>query len=142
MRLLVAVTFGTSLIFSIIITNRVYSLGFRPSFLVSSASLLKRISLISPLLMMGTSASRSGEYPIYGDESIMSKKEHGTCTHSVQEKLRWNCDFTTADRICCFNRHYAEYSGYWESTTFLKEVRLTSHLHLYSLFNAYMQFIA
>ena len=39
-----------------------------------------------------------------GDESIMSKKEHGTSHTPVQEKLRWNCDRDTADRICNFNR--------------------------------------
>ena len=33
---------------------------------------------------------------------------HDTNTHPTQ--------------ICCFNRHYAEYSGYWETTAFLKEV--------------------
>jgi len=27
----------------------------------------------------------------------------------------------TADRICCFNRHYAEHSGYWTTTRFLKD---------------------
>ena len=34
--------------------------------------------------------------------------------------MRWNCDVQTADRICNFNRHYAEYAGYWETTSFLK----------------------
>ena len=28
----------------------------------------------------------------------------------------------TADRICNFNRHYAEFAGYWTTTNFLKEV--------------------
>jgi len=27
-----------------------------------------------------------------------------------------------ADRICSFNRHYAEYAGYWKNTNYLKEV--------------------
>ena len=26
-----------------------------------------------------------------------------------------------ADRICNYNRHYAEYSTYWETTSFLQE---------------------
>ena len=39
-----------------------------------------------------------------------------------QKDLRWNCDPETADRICNYNRHYAEYSTYWErATTFLQE---------------------
>ena len=51
----------------------------------------------------------------------MSKKEHGTSHVPVQTNLRWNCDRSTADRICNFNRHYAEHSGYWKSTSFLDE---------------------
>eukprot|EP01036_Dinobryon_divergens_P026373 gene26373-35011_t len=62
------------------------------------------------------------QYPIYCEESLMNNKGHGTCINSVMKKLRWNCNFDTADRICCFNRHYAEYAGYWESTSFLDEV--------------------
>jgi hypothetical protein len=31
----------------------------------------------------------------------------------VQEQLLWNVDRTKADEICCFNRHYAEHSGYF-----------------------------
>ena len=38
-----------------------------------------------------------------------------------QKTLRYGCDFKIADKICCFNRHYAEYSGYWQSTNFLKD---------------------
>ena len=64
----------------------------------------------------------ASKYPLVGEEALMSKKAHGTCDKPVQKDLRWNCDFETADRICCFNRHYAEYSGYWVAeTTFLKE---------------------
>jgi hypothetical protein len=50
--------------------------------------------------------------PVLGDESIMSEKEHGTTKSPVQKDLRYECDFSTADRICCYNRHYAEHSGY------------------------------
>jgi peptide methionine sulfoxide reductase MsrB len=31
---------------------------------------------------------------------------------TVQQNLRWNVNRKTADRICNFNRHYAEQSGY------------------------------
>ncbi len=34
----------------------------------------------------------------------------------------WGCDKKTADNICSFNRHYAEHSGYYKKTAFLKEV--------------------
>jgi len=58
---------------------------------------------------------------IMGTEAMMSPKAHGTCPQPVQQKLRWGCDLRTADNICCFNRHYAEHSGYWEKTTFLDD---------------------
>ena len=41
--------------------------------------------------------------PVVGDESIMSKKKHGTSETSAQKNLRWGCDWDTADRICNFN---------------------------------------
>ncbi len=61
------------------------------------------------------------KYPapcVMGDESIMSPKAHGTSDVPVQQNLRWNCDRDTADRICNFNRHYAEHSGYFQQTKF------------------------
>lgn len=61
-------------------------------------------------------------YPVIGEDSLMSPKNHGTCTRPVMNELRWNVNYAEADKICCFNRHYAEYSGYWFSTNFLKEV--------------------
>jgi len=60
---------------------------------------------------------------VMGDESIMSQKKHGTSDVPVQKDLRWNCDYETADRICNFNRHYAEHAGYWMSTKFVEEAR-------------------
>jgi len=51
-----------------------------------------------------------------------TEKAHGTSEKPVQKELLWGCDYETADRICNFNRHYAEYAGYWTSTNFLKEV--------------------
>ena len=47
----------------------------------------------------GTTTTNMKKYPILGDESIMSKKEHGTSHQPVQQNLRWNCDYDTADRI-------------------------------------------
>ena len=51
------------------------------------------------------------KYPVVGAESIMAPKAHGTAERPVQADLRWGCDRGVADRICCFNRHYAEHSG-------------------------------
>jgi len=60
---------------------------------------------------------------MYGDEKLMAPKAHGTTEKPVQSNLRWNVARDTADRICSFNRHYAEYAGYWKSTDFLQDVR-------------------
>lgn len=61
---------------------------------------------VSAALMAGVVEGRVPcEAPcVPGTEAIMSKKEHGTSHTPVQEKLRWNCDRDTADRICNFNR--------------------------------------
>jgi peptide methionine sulfoxide reductase MsrB len=84
--------------------------------------------LLVILLLMGVgkstamTANEKG-YPVVGPESLMSENAHGTCPAPVQDDLRYGCDFKTADNICCFNRHYAEHSGYWVSkTSFLKDV--------------------
>lgn len=59
---------------------------------------------------------------VRGNERIMRQKEHGTSSVPVQTNLRWNCNAKIADRICNFNRHYAERSDYWSDTsTFLQE---------------------
>lgn len=46
--------------------------------------------------------------PIPGEEALMSQKGHGTTAAPVQPNLRWSCDAQLADRICSYNRHYAE----------------------------------
>ena len=54
----------------------------------------------------------------------MSKKAHGTCSQPAMKNLMYGCDHGTADRICCFNRHYAEYAGYafGGTRTWIKEI--------------------
>ena len=92
---------------------------------------LSRRILVSPLSLllvtgMGNASARKMSFSglaaeIRGQESIMSKKAHGTCESAPMLNLRWGCSHKTADKICCFNRHYAEHSGYWLSTKCLKE---------------------
>lgn len=61
---------------------------------------------------------------VAGTEEIMKKKSHGTCANPVQERLRWGCDREIATRICCHNRHYAEFAGYGMSqTTWLSDIK-------------------
>jgi hypothetical protein len=57
---------------------------------------------------LGLMATPSGGYPLLAGEEVMKQKAHGTCENPVQKNLRWNCDWDTADRICCFNRHYGK----------------------------------
>jgi hypothetical protein len=49
-------------------------------------------------LPFGGSKQSFGEPVVMGDESIMSKKKHGTSNVPVQENLRWAVDQKTADR--------------------------------------------
>lgn len=67
----------------------------------------KRTLFLTPAI-----ASFAQKYPIIGDESMMRPRSHGSCDEPVQHDLRWEVDYTTADRICCYNRHYAEHAGY------------------------------
>ncbi len=93
--------------------------------------LITGASFVHSVFKIGSLQSRAGanmandgtSYPVYIEDDVMRPKKHGTCDKPVMHSLRWGCDYDTADRISCFNRHYAERSGYWESTDFLKEVR-------------------
>ena len=59
----------------------------------------------------------------YGDEKdLMSPKAHGTTSVPVQENLRYGVDRKTADKICSFNRHFAEFGGYFVKTSFEDEL--------------------
>jgi peptide methionine sulfoxide reductase MsrB len=79
-----------------------------------------RVKSPSPIIATMSSNPKSAKAPMQGDESIMAGKSHGTCANAVQDSLRYGCDTELADRICCFNRHYAEHSGYFTSTAFEK----------------------
>eukprot|EP00600_Ochromonadales_sp_CCMP1393_P006580 CAMPEP_0174956576 /NCGR_PEP_ID=MMETSP0004_2-20121128/1604_1 /TAXON_ID=420556 /ORGANISM="Ochromonas sp., Strain CCMP1393" /LENGTH=265 /DNA_ID=CAMNT_0016204611 /DNA_START=46 /DNA_END=843 /DNA_ORIENTATION=+ len=63
-------------------------------------------------------------YPVVATTDIMVRKAHGTSDFPVQDKLRWNCDSKLADRICNYNRNWAEFAGYWTSSelSFLSEM--------------------
>eukprot|EP00008_Paramoeba_atlantica_P004594 CAMPEP_0201488818 /NCGR_PEP_ID=MMETSP0151_2-20130828/19573_1 /ASSEMBLY_ACC=CAM_ASM_000257 /TAXON_ID=200890 /ORGANISM="Paramoeba atlantica, Strain 621/1 / CCAP 1560/9" /LENGTH=161 /DNA_ID=CAMNT_0047874187 /DNA_START=69 /DNA_END=554 /DNA_ORIENTATION=+ len=65
------------------------------------------------------------KYPIVGPDSLMSKKEHGTSAKPVQDNLRWGVDQEQADKICSFNRHSAEHSGYFKKTGLLESSEAT-----------------
>eukprot|EP00934_Nitzschia_sp_Nitz4_P008168 Nitzschia sp. Nitz4//scaffold61_size107673//25247//26118//NITZ4_004226-RA/size107673-snap-gene-0.107-mRNA-1//-1//CDS//3329555683//8158//frame0 len=56
-------------------------------------------------------SNKQSTYPIIGDREIMRRKAHGTSAVPVQQTLRWEVDVRRADRICNYNRHFAEPSG-------------------------------
>jgi peptide methionine sulfoxide reductase MsrB len=58
----------------------------------------------------------------YGDEDLMRPKGHGTSESPVQSNLKYGVDVKLADKIVNFNRHFAEYSGYFKSTDWEKVV--------------------
>ena len=72
-----------------------------------------------------------GEYPVMGTESIMASKEHGSSHTPVQKQLRYGCDTTLADRICNFNRHYAEHAGYFLRTDWLAQIPKNGEATIY-----------
>ena len=84
-----------------------------------------RLRRAATLVATGCAASAATAQPatggalVRGDDSLMAPKAHGTTSTPVQERLRWDVDRATADRICSYNRHYAEYAGYYKRTTFI-----------------------
>ena len=84
----------------------------------------------------------STQYPIYADESVMAPKAHGTTTQPVQSNLRYGCDVQTADRICCFNRHYAEHSGYAFTKNWVNTVKTAGEVTYYDSVTGKALFIA
>ncbi len=97
-------------------------------------------------LVSGDSAASAqpitGGPPVRGDESLMSPKAHGTTAAAVQTKLRWDVDREVADRICSFNRHYAEYSGYYRNTNFLPEAKSGGEITYYDSVSGKPLFVA
>eukprot|EP00965_Chrysotila_dentata_P232874 6199243-Pleurochrysis_carterae.AAC.1 len=65
-------------------------------------------------------AAALGCRPRYGEELDFHSGDH------VRNTIKWThiglLFVRQADRICSFNRHYAEYAGYWKNTNYLKEV--------------------
>lgn len=92
-------------------------------------NLLAASSLIPVLSFPGWASARgfgmNDKGPmVYGGDDIMSQKEHGTTSAMVQEDLRYGVSRKLADKICSYNRVFAEMGGYFEgSTSFEKDIR-------------------
>ena len=61
----------------------------------------------------------------FGQEDLMFKKSHGTTDQAVQSDLLFGVSNKLADRICSFNRIFAEPAGYFQTTGFLEVMRST-----------------
>ncbi|GMH71257.1 hypothetical protein TrLO_g1911 [Triparma laevis f. longispina] len=74
--------------------------------------------------MFGLGGSVDPDSPIvYCDEDVMAKKSHGTTENPVTS-VRWNVDSNLADKICSFNRHFAEPAGSFEKNDlYLSEIQ-------------------
>ena len=73
-------------------------------------------------------SEKKTNYPIIGEEEIMCQKMNGSCGNNNDVKLRWGGDTELSFNICCFNRYYAEPSGYWKSRSFINELNKKSKL--------------
>jgi len=51
-------------------------------------------------------------------DDVMRQRAFGTCEAPVEAPLRWGSRESTANEICCHNRRYAEFFGYWQYTSF------------------------
>lgn len=93
----------------------------RRMFLQTTAMTVASTLLSSPSPVMATTQQVGGKIQ-YGDESIMSPKAHGTSASPVQDDLLYGVSNKLADKICNFNRHFAEMGGYFTSTNFEDQV--------------------
>lgn len=109
--------------------NRINSAPTSPSINFKQAALQGSIGLLGGLAFtlisdkVGAVGRPASQFPITGGDEIMAKKAHGTGGAPVQSALRWSCDVALADRICNFNRNWAEPAGSWKQTSFLADVK-------------------
>lgn len=89
---------------------------------VTSAATIGLLLVPKPVMASSTDVSVGGNIR-FGGEDIMSPKAHGTSMIPVQENLRFGVSNKLADKICNYNRHFAEYSGYFRETSFEETVR-------------------
>ena len=95
-----------------------------------------------PKSALAIDSNGSNKLPLIADNSIMNKKSYGTGGAPVQKDLRWGCDIKTADRICNFNRAFAEYAGYFTTTRFFNEVDRAKETTYYDSITGKPLFIA
>eukprot|EP00977_Amphora_coffeiformis_P002531 scaffold473_cov156-Amphora_coffeaeformis.AAC.13 len=91
----------------------------RRRFLGAGAAVLLGSVILKPKPVQAVSV---GGRIQFGDEDIMRQKGHGTSEKPVQSDLLYGVDTKLADKICNFNRHFAEMGGYFRSTSWEDQV--------------------
>eukprot|EP00039_Didymoeca_costata_P027574 m.18688 g.18688 ORF g.18688 m.18688 type:complete len:177 (+) comp6381_c0_seq2:116-646(+) len=88
------------------------------------------------------SSSIPEKLPVVAPDSLMDQKGHGTVANPLRTPMLYGVDEKKADEICCFNRHYAENSGYFLTTKWKKEVENKGEVTYYDPANGKPLFIA
>jgi len=91
----------------------------RPHSCVCQAAVIAAVSLFCLWVLAGPSPRSPAEEQA---KALLRSKPDGFGTCPTQpslysEPLRWGAQAGVADHICCKNRVYAEYHGYWKRTT-------------------------
>ena len=91
----------------------------------------------------GAPAPAGSRLPLQGEESLMAKKgPFGSTAQPVQANLQYGISNSLANRICCFNRHYAEPSGSFTGTSFFSDVNRSGETTFYDSVTGRPLFIA
>ena len=92
---------------------------------------------------VGAPAAAGSRLPLQGAESLMAKKgSFGSTAQPVQANLQYGISNSLANRICCFNRHYAEPSGSFTGTSFFAEANRSGETTFYDSVTGRPLFIA
>jgi peptide methionine sulfoxide reductase MsrB len=94
-------------------TRRTPTRAFRSGALTIAALLIVSGIFYSRARSFGPSSSLGAD-----PGNIMRQRAFGSCVAPVRAPLRWSSSESTGNSICCHNRDYAEYFGYWQSTQF------------------------
>uniref|UniRef100_A0A7S4AEQ4 Peptide-methionine (R)-S-oxide reductase n=2 Tax=Pseudo-nitzschia australis TaxID=44445 RepID=A0A7S4AEQ4_9STRA len=89
---------------------------------LTSAAAFASVMGVSMAAAENAMAIEFGGKIVFGEEEIMKPKEHGTSAAPVQENLLYGANNKLADKVCSFNRHFAENGGYFISTSFEDQV--------------------
>jgi len=84
-----------------------FSFNIKPALAIDEIPTTDAVNTVTP-----------GGKLVLASEDIMNQKEHGTSSVPVQSNLRFNVSNKLADKICNYNRHFAEMGGYFQNTSF------------------------